>query len=456
MSSTPVAIPMRGSRPVRRPSAATVVVAVIYLGFAGVVILWWAGGAPPTSAASRLVDYGRLCGLVAAYLVLVQLALRARIPYVEHGVDTQRLARLHGTGGGCLVVLAVGHALLILWGYAGLADQRLVPQAQILVVSYPDVLMATAALGLLLLVGVVSMRAVRRRLRYETWFHLHLYVYLATALALSHQLANGEHFAASTAARWTWRGLYGVVAIAVLLYRVVTPLHRSIRHRLRVESVTEVAPGTTSVVITGRDLNRLGARPGQFFRWRFLTGKHWWSANPYSLSAPPAADRLRITAKAVGDHSRGLHTLRPGTSVIAEGPYGALTASRAHRPGVLLVAGGIGITPLRALLETLPAEPGQLTLIYRAHSAEAVVFRDELDTIAAARGASIHYLVGCRTEIGDPLTAATLLRFVPDVAERDVYLCGPSQMTAAVERQLRSIGVPQCQLHTETFVLHTV
>lgn len=215
-----------------RPSVATVAVGVGYAGFVGVLALWWTGGTPLSSAASRLVDYGRLAGLLAAYLVVVQLTLRARIPWLERGVETHRLARWHRYGGQCLVVLAVAHALLILWGYAGLSAQPLVSQANTLVLSYPDVLMATVALGLLLLVAVISTRAIRRRLRYETWFHLHLYVYLALALAISHQLVNGERFATNRTARWCWLGLYAAAAAALLWYRVITPLRRFYRHRL--------------------------------------------------------------------------------------------------------------------------------------------------------------------------------------------------------------------------------
>src|SRR6266702_7264712 len=115
----------------------------------------------------------------------------------------------------------------------------------------------------------------------------------------------------------------------------------------------------------GRHVEELNAEAGQFFRWRFLARGLWWASSPYSLSAPPRRDRLRITVKAAGDHSHALRRLKPGTRVIAEGPYGAMTGAARSRSKVLLIAGGVGITPLRALLESLPAAPGDLTLIYR-------------------------------------------------------------------------------------------
>jgi ferredoxin-NADP reductase len=199
-------------------------------------------------------------------------------------------------------------------------------------------------------------------------------------------------------------------------------------------------------------LEELRAEAGQFFRWRFLTRDLWWAANPYSLSAPPATDMLRITVKTFGEHSGALSRLRPGTPVFAEGPYGAFTAGRRRRRKVLLLAGGVGITPIRALFETLPAAPGELTLIYRAAEWADVVFSDELLRIAESRGAALHYLVGSRRDLGrDPLSPAVLTRILPDLAAHDVYVCGPDGMTTAARVALRRAGVPRRHIHHESF-----
>ena len=114
----------------------------------------------------------------------------------------------------------------------------------------------------------------------------------------------------------------------------------------------------------------------------------------------------------------------------------------------------MGITPLRALLEALPARPGDLTLVYRARNPEEIVFRDELDAIARVRGATVHYVIGRRGSPGigpEPLGPEAILRHVPDVRERDVYLCGPRSMMDAAERSLRVLGVPRSQVHLERF-----
>jgi ferredoxin-NADP reductase len=242
------------------------------------------------------------------------------------------------------------------------------------------------------------------------------------------------------------------VAIALLRYRVLEPLRVNWRHRLRVLDVYPESPDTVSVYLTGRDLDRLNARPGQFFRWRFATRGLWWTATPYSLSAPASADGLRITARMVGRHSNQLKTLPFGTRVFVEGPYGALTSQQAHHRSAVLIAGGVGITPLRALFETLPAT--SITLLYRASSQADLVLTDELNTIARQRHATAHYLTGHRRRgDADPLSAASLGRLLGNLREHDIYLCGPPGMTASVRRALHELGVGDADIHEETFTL---
>jgi predicted ferric reductase len=428
------------------------VLAVIGAGAAATLLLWWHGTPVLGGFGDWLTNAGRITGLEAGYGVIVLVALMARLPPLERGVGADRLARWHSTGGRYTVGLVVAHALLITWGYAVTAHTTVVHQAWTLLDSYPDVLLATAGGLLLAATGIVSARAVRRHMRYETWYYLHFYTYLAVALAFSHQFADGAEFISDTAARVAWSALYLTVAAAVVWFRFITPVRQAVRHRLRVTEVRAEAPGVFSIVIGGRHLEELRVQPGQFFRWRFLARGLWWVSSPYSLSEAPRRDRLRITVKASGDHSGALESLGPGTRVVTEGPYGALTgAVRRHRK-VLLIAGGVGITPLRALLESLPAAPGDLTLIYRVTSMRDVVFRRELEQLAARRQAKVWFVAGRRTELdGDPLSAAELTRRVPDLADHDVFLCGPPGLTAAVTRELREAGLRRRQIHLESF-----
>jgi predicted ferric reductase len=437
------------ARPGTHPDA---LLAVIVAGAVATVGLWWFDTPYVSGFGDWLTNAGRITGLLAGYGVVVLVALMARIPPLERGVGADKLARWHSMGGRYVVSLVVAHALLIIWGYAITGHTNVVHQTASLVLTYPDVLMGTVGGLLLVGVGAVSARAARRRMRYETWYYLHFYTYLAVALAFSHQFATGADFMDNRPARVAWSALYAVTGAAILWYRFITPLRQALRHGLRVESVVAEGPGVVSVVLAGRQLDELRAEAGQFFRVRFLTKDLWWASNPYSLSAAVQPDRMRITVKDLGEHSAALHRLAPGVRVVAEGPYGAMTAARRTQTKVLLLAGGIGITPLRALLQTLPGRPGDLTLLYRAGEDRDVVFRDELTALARLRGATVHFLVGHRRDLGyDPLSAPVLTANIPDLQQRDVYVCGPDGMTAAAVAALREAKVPRGQIHHETF-----
>jgi ferredoxin-NADP reductase len=355
-------------------------------------------------------------------------------------------------GGRYVISLVTGHVVFIVTGYAVTAHASVTGETATLLTTFPDVLMAAVAWGLLLGVAAFSARAARRRIAYETWYYAHLYTYLAIALAFSHQFAVGPAFTENLDARISWSALYIALAASIAWYRFVTPLRLAARHRFTVQSVRQEAPGIVSVLITGRDFDQLRAEPGQFFRWRFLTRQLGWQSHPYSLSAEPLPGQLRITVKARGDHSGSMAHLKPGTRVIAEGPYGAFTPALTSRK-VLLVAGGVGITPIRAMFAVLPKRAsGAITLVYRASSPRDILFSQELDAIAADRGAALHYVIGARADLGyDPLAAEPLQRLVPGLHRHVAYVCGPSGMTQTAIASLRSAGMPGRRIHHESF-----
>jgi predicted ferric reductase len=428
--------------------------ALLALANAGIVVwLWGPGGVRDIhDTASLLTGLGRVAGLLAAYLVLLQLLLLARLPVLDRLVGFDRLVAWHRVGGFACVALLGAHVVLVTAGYT-IGDRiSLADEIARLITGYPGVITAVAGLALLVAVAVTSAVLVRRRLRYETWYFVHLYAYLGVALAFSHQLATGSDFVGEPAARAYWYGLYAFTLAALVVFRLGVPLARTLRHRLRVARVVEEAPGVVSIEIEGVRLERLRARTGQFFTWRFLTRDRWWEAHPFSLSAAPDGRRLRITVKGVGDYTAALRAIPPGTPVIAEGPFGSFTTATRRRPRVALIAGGVGITPIRALLEDMPGGPGDIAVVYRALREDDVILRAELDELAGRRGADIHYVVGDHRD-GDFLSSEHLLRLVPDIAARDVYVCGPPAMTEATRASLGRTGVPRGHIFTERFAL---
>ncbi|MEU2334140.1 ferric reductase-like transmembrane domain-containing protein [Streptomyces sp. NPDC013172] len=436
--------------PTRR-SPAVAVLTALWAGAAAVLALWWSDTGSIVGAAGWLTGAGRIAGLLCGYACAVLVALMARVPLLEVRVGSDRVARWHAMAGRYTVCLLVAHVVLILTGYAAQDHAGVVREAVDVVLHYPEMLKATAGTAILFAVGITSARAVRRRTSYEFWYYVHLLTYAAVFLAFGHQLALGNDLNGKPVATAFWYALYLGAAALVLWFRVLAPVRLNLRHRLRVESVQQEAPGVYSVVIGGRRIAALGAQAGQFFRWRFFGGDGMgWTSTPYSLSAPPRGDLLRITVKALGDHSAAVPLLRPGTRVWAEGPYGSLTADRATARRSLLIAAGVGVTPLRALFETLP---GEVTLLYRARTAEDLALGGELEAIARWRGARVLYALNGPRGERPALTAEALRATFPGLAAHDVYICGPHGFAQEMYGELRAAGVPDRRIHHESFEL---
>jgi predicted ferric reductase len=443
---------MRRIRPRRSPAVPLLI--AVWAGAAGVLWLWWTNTPSLADNNARILNAGRITGLLAGYLMALVVLQMARVPALERRVGSDRVARWHAMSGRYTICLVLAHVVLTMYGYAlqaGKGFGDLVQQTIDSVDQLPDLGKATIGTGLLVLVALLSAGGVRRRIPYDLWYHVHLLTYAVVFLTFWHQLSTGNDFVVEPAAKTAWYALYGSVTALVVWYRVLVPVRLNLRHRMRVEAVIEETPGVVSVLITGRRLHRIGAEPGQFFRWRFLAPGMRFSSHPYSLSAAPRPTMLRITVKAIGDHSSALRDLTPGTRVWAEGPYGAMTAQRRSRGKVLLVAGGVGITPMRALFETLPGAAGDLTLLYRANTTQDLALWDELAQIADERGARLMYAVNSPDGERPDISADTLRRKLPDIDRHDVFLCGPPGFAQQVYEALRGAGVPARRIHHESF-----
>jgi predicted ferric reductase len=392
---------------------------------------------------------------LGAYLALLEVVLLARLPWLERLVGFDRLTVWHRWNGHACLYLILAHTFLSIWAYQLLEFQPISYWGETGRLIWGDVLpgmvTATVGTGLLVLVVVTSVSIARRRLSYELWYAVHVAAYAGIALGWFHQIPTGGDIVHIAAAERYWRSLY-LVTLLLIAWRVSVPLVNAFRHRMRVGTVTVEAPGVVSLTIVGRRLEKLPVRPGQFFIWRFLTRGFWWAPLPFSISAAPDGKSLRITAKALGNHSARLPELQPGTRVVAEGPFGVFTDASRTREKVLLVAGGIGITPVRALLEEME---GDIVVLYRVVAEQDLVFSHELEQLAAARQLTLHYVIGDhQTREGrELLSPKHLTELVPDMEQREVYLCGPNAMINVLHSELRRAGVPRKHLHIERFAL---
>jgi predicted ferric reductase len=426
---------------------ATTLVVLVYLGAALAVLQGFVGSGLPIEFGASLVSH--ITGMAAGYGAAIMLILVSRAPWLERDVGAHRLTRWHAWAGPLVIMLTVLHAIAAVVAWAGATSSDLVA-ASMGVLNIPGLLTASVGTVILVLIGLSSIRALRRRISYERWHFLHLLTYLAVGFGFAHQLA-GPDLAGRRWLQIAWALLYTYAFALVLRWRVFQPLFQLWRHRLRVERVRQEAPDVMSVLMSGQHLDELRAEPGQFFRWRFLTRQTWRTAYPFSLSAPPTRHLLRITIKARGDGTRRLFEIPRGTLVFAEGPYGVLTRRRRRRPRVLLIAGGVGITPMRALFEEMDLPGKDITLVYRAAKEQDLVLKRELDEIAERSGARIVYLVGPSSDARNDMSAHALNRIVGDLSDHDVYLCGSPRLASRVRESLTDSGFPRHQLHEERF-----
>ena len=406
-----------------------------------------------TGGAGRngFLTLAKFFGLHVAAVMMVQLVLVARLPWLDRRLGMDRLTAWHRWVGVGLAWTIACHATFVLLGFSRL-DDATVPDTFLSLAGVTASLLGMCAAGIVVVVVIVSTRYARRRLPYEVFRYVHLLLYVAIGLALVHQAREGTSFDAPLATAYWWT-MWTLVIGALLFFRAVVPIRRNLRHRFRVAAVVPESDDVVSVHVTGRDLHLLPGRAGQFCVWRFPGHFGWWQANPFSLSAAPGGEGLRLTAKGVGATSAGLRRLPVGSRVLVEGPYGAFTALQQTTQATLLIAGGIGVTPIRALLEELS---GSTIVIYRVRSMADAVLLPELEALAQERGADLRVLAG-RTGEGDPpipsFDAHSLVAMVPDIRQRDVYVCGPPPMTEAVLDSLRELGLPRGQVHFERFGL---
>lgn len=407
------------------------------------------------SVYSVIASISRLAALTGSYFAIVGIFFVARIPAVERGVGHDRLVAWHRKLGPWSLYLILLHVLFIVLSFAGQDHIPLYKEMWTFLQTFPWMWPALAGFILKMLAGVTSYRKARAKMSYETWWIIHIYTYVAIAASFMHQVLNGQMFVNHPLNRLYWTALYVLMAAAVVIYRFGIPLVRSLRHNLVVEKVVVEAPGLISVIMRGRNLKGLSAEGGQFFGWRFLTRGHFLMSHPYSLSAAPTDNHLRITIKDLGDHSRATRHIKPGTRVFVEGPYGAFTAGRATQPHLVMIGGGVGITPIRALMDEFK-NGVQMDVFYRVSKKEELILKDELDYLEAQSNGMIrvHYLVGSRREF--PMDAEFLKSYAPRIADSDIYICGPEALVETVRKAAEDLGVPKNRFHDEDFAFHPV
>jgi predicted ferric reductase len=401
--------------------------------------------------------FGRLAGIVGALGVMWQLLLVSRAKWLEPLFGLDRLTRYHHVFGLAIPLALLVHPPLVVIYHAmqnglGFLSQYLA------VLRWEDVLPAAFGELLIILAVFLSLPFSRRRLGYEQWHTAHMGAYLGLSLAISHQLGlGGDVNAAQPYFARTWYALLAFTGANVFWYRLLRPLWLYKKHGFIVDRTVMESADVMSVYIKGRYLAAFGGEPGQFALLRFWAPGFRFQAHPFSFSKAPDGKELRFSVKKSGDFTARLHAeLKPGTTVILDGPYGVLTAGRMRTDKALLVAGGIGITPLRAIAEKLRAAGKDSVLLFSNRSQKDMVFAAELAALEKPETFRVvHVLTEDKDWAGEKgrVDAAMLERLVPDLAERDAFLCGPPPMMEALRAALLGLGAAKARIHYERFSL---
>lgn len=409
-----------------------------------VLIVFWLANSGPLlasgSASDVLIALGRISGLLLMYLMLVQLVLVSRVTALESPYGFDALNRLHQKLGFSLLALVILHPLLLTLGYAG-GTTKPFDQFLFFQEHWEGVLPATIGAFLMITAGVLSMKRIRAFLRYETWYFSHVFLYVAIALSLGHQTNTGDM--SSGGAFYYWYALTASGFGALIAYRFFRPAYTLWKHRFRIARVIKESESSYSVYITGRRMNEFRFEAGQFAHFIFFQ-KGKWQHHPFSFSAPYNGTELRITVKRLGDFTEDIAALTPGTMVWIDGPLGRFTIGAARKEKYCLIAGGVGVTPVAALIRSL-TEPHRAVVLVSNRKRTDAPLLDELE----ATGSTVRPYFS--EEDGVRIDAQEVFRTCPDVLDRDVFLCGPAPMMLSIANGLAQKGMPREQIHYELF-----
>ncbi|OGY43865.1 MAG: hypothetical protein A2729_05285 [Candidatus Buchananbacteria bacterium RIFCSPHIGHO2_01_FULL_39_14] len=431
---------------------------LLWLNWGIIFWFWWtnSGKLISPNLADMAIVFGRLAGLVAAYMILLQFFFMGRLPFLERVFGLDKLAKIHKKNGKWGFYFLILHPILLVWGYSRLAKISLVDQFLDFFFNYPHVYLAVIGLILFIIVVISSIKISRSRLRYEWWYFVHLIAYLAVFTSFWHQIRVGTDLLSSQIFYWYWIWLYLFVFANHLIFRFVRPIYNFFRHQFYVIDVVRETYQAVSIYIGGKNLDRFQIHPGQFMIFRFLAKKFWWQAHPFSLSILPEGKQLRITVKALGDFTAQISDLKIGTRILIDGPYGVFTDLFCVSPKVLLLAGGIGITPIRSLFEQMVKKGRDVSLLYLNKTQKDIVFKDELEIIAQHYGGRVKHIISEEPDFSGEkgrIDQEKIQRLAPDYLSREIYLCGPIPMMDATLKILQELGIPRRQIRYEKFEL---
>jgi predicted ferric reductase len=413
------------------------------------------------SASRFLQELGALSGLIAGVLMLFQVLFMSRLPLFEVGLGRDVIVEIHKKAGFWSFWFILAHILFVVTGYAIARDQN--PWVSIGALTWELRWAILATIAIFLAVILISLPRFKKQMSYDAWYWWHLVAYLGAFFTIPHQVFLGGSFLHSPVARYFWLTLWGITFGAVFIWRFLVPILNYFKYGMRVKRVTPDGARGVDLVIGGNNLTRLGTKGGQFFNWRFLGSPGWVRANPFSISAAPTDDELRVAVRVVGDGTERIRDLQPGQRVFVEGPYGRVSGDIRACDKMLMFGAGAGVGPMMSLLTDQQWAPGEAVLLQREDRESDAMMLGDIEELVNHRGLMWRQEIGLPAPSGSrwlpvgadgqPQDGVEVIRDLVggDVLNVDVFLCGPPIWMRGVEADLAKAGVPAEHIHAETF-----
>jgi predicted ferric reductase len=408
------------------------------------------GAMPP--ARSFWTEFAVAIGYTGLAMMGLQFGLTARFRFVTAPWGEDVIYHFHRQVSLIAVGLVVAHPLIIFAAQPELLARPESGEVPLGAVA------AVLSQGALITLVVMALWRVKLKIGYEAWHRTHIALALVAITGGIVHMIGWSFYLQDERKRALWIALV-VFWIALLLYvRVFKPLFM-LRRPYRVAAVRTERGDATTLVMEPEGHPGFRFTPGQFgwlsvWRSPFAVTGHPFS---FSASAEAPGGRVEMTIRNLGDFTARVQKMPVGQRVYLDGPYGAFTIGQPADMHVL-VAGGIGITPMMSMLRTL-ADRGDkrpVVLFYGSKDLDSTIFREELDALQARLDLRVVLVLaapapGWAGETGR-INAELLGRHLPKpYARHEYFICGPDPMMDAVETALGELGVPMSKYHSERY-----
>ncbi|MGO4917057.1 ferredoxin reductase family protein [Pseudogemmobacter sp. W21_MBD1_M6] len=414
------------------------------------LILSWKFGGEPRPFRHELASG---IGMLAFSMILAEFVLSGRFKRISNGIGMDLTMRFHQI----MARTALGFALLHPFLYTGAPSGGTRPwdttRQLTITTDFSD--LATGIAAFVLLPGLVLLAVGRTQLdyKYETWRLMHGIGALLIAFLLLHHATYAGRYGALPVMAWFWLAMTGIAVGSLLHVYLIAPLRQRAK-RWRVASIARLSPKQWGLTLAPDGHAGMDYKAGQFVWLNVGHSPYSLHVNPFSISSAPASGPdVSFIIKELGDFTGTLDQITPGTRAYLDGPYGSLTVEGRTEPGIVLVAGGVGIAPLLGILRQmrLTGDPRKIRLVYGNRRQEQIICRKELD------GQEVTYVLSeppqnweGETGVIDAMLLDRIL--TPEQFRQWLFvLCGPAIMMDVVEEHLIARGTPSNRILSERF-----